>query len=181
MKCFLTACFFSLVLVQPGLVLAKESAVGVAVPDQNKEQGTIPAMDSVDALAQSLFTALQINDTSSARTLFFPEAEFVALKDIKDPLTYHKQLLSELDRDVNKLHTQLSAFKDLKYLSWKRGGCKWKAVGTEYNKIAYWSCYRNRIIAESSGGKIEIDLKTLINWGDKWFITHLGKDVKKVK
>jgi hypothetical protein len=69
----------------------------------------------------------------------------------------------------------------LKYVSFKRGGCKWKAIGTEYNKIAYWSCYRNRMIALADGKKIDLDLRTLINWGDKWYITHLGREIKTSK
>jgi hypothetical protein len=150
----------------------------LVVPTQNKDMGTIPPFDNAETLAQSLFTALQNNDTVTARNLFFPEAEFIALKDIKDPKGYYKQLLDELDRDVSKQHTQLKTYKDLKYVSVKRGGCKWKAIGSEYNKIAYWSCYRNRIIATADNKQIQLDLKTLINWGDKWYITHLGREIK---
>lgn len=176
---FFAVCLTAAMLLQATSAFSQQQAL--VVPSQNKEMGTLPPMDTVDALAQSLFTALQNNDTKNSHSLFFPEAEFAVLKDIKDPLAYYKQLLDEYDRDINKQHTQLQIYKDLKYVSWKKGGCKWKAVGSEYNKIAYWSCYRNRIIAETAGQKIEIDIRTLINWGDKWFITHLGRDIKKAK
>ena len=173
---------FSAVFLAAALSIHVSSAFAqvdaFVVPSQNKEMGTMPPFDNAETLAHSLFTALQNNDTNTARGLFFPEAEFIALKDIKDAKGYYKQLLDELDRDVSKQHTQLKTYKDLKYVSIKRGGCKWKAIGSEYNKIAYWSCYRNRILATAENKQIQLDLKTLINWGDKWYITHLGREVK---
>ena len=176
MKNFSAVLLAAFVSVQMTPVFAQDSTI--VVPPQNKEMGTMPPMDSADALAQSLFTALQNNDSSTANSLIFPEAEFIALKDIKDAKYYYKRLTLEIIRDFSKQQDQLKTYKDLKYVSFKRGGCKWKAAGSEYNKIAYWSCYRNRILATADGKQIQLDLRTLINWGDKWFITHLGREIK---
>ena len=61
-------------------------------------------------------------------------------------------------------------------MKFKKGYCKWKAVNSEYNHIAYWSCYKSQIQVkdEITGNISYIKLKAMINWGQEWKVTHLG-------
>lgn len=152
----------------------------LAVPPENLIQNTLPPMDDAVVLAEKILTVLQKKDVTLAKGLFFPEAEFLSLKDIKDPGRYYKELVTSFERDLQKISAKLSDAGELTFSEFKRGSCKWKEIGSQYNTIAYWSCYRSKFFATGAKGKIEIELHTLINWGNKWYVTHLGQTTKTV-
>ena len=60
--------------------------------------------------------------------------------------------------------------------TFRLGGCKWKEVNSEANKIPYWSCYGNRFSAKTAAGKkVDFGVRAMINWGKIWYVTHLLK------
>lgn len=143
-------------------------------PDENKTQNVMPAIDSAAELVQSLLQSLRQDDASSAKVLFFPEKPFLALKDVKNPKAYYDELIKEYESQQRKLRSLVKG-KDVKYLAFKKGHCKWKQVGSEYNHIAYWSCYKNTWQVTVDGKTITLPIRTMINWGPRWYITHLGQ------
>lgn len=133
-------------------------------------------MTSAEVGARRLTQAILADRPDDILDLFFPAAPFDALKAIAAPSSYHKQLVAWFVADVHKEHERLKGAVTLTYDGFERGSCKWKEVGSEANKIPYWSCYRNKFYAKTEAGKrVELELRAMINWGDSWYVTHLGK------
>jgi hypothetical protein len=133
-------------------------------------------MTSAEEAARRLLDAILADKPDAVLDLFFPEGPFDALKDIAAPSRYHKQLVAWFVADVHKEHAKLKEATKLAYDGFVPGSCKWKEVGTEANKIPYWSCYRNKFFGKTEAGKrVEFELRAMINWGQSWYVTHLGK------
>jgi hypothetical protein len=168
------------------------------IPAENHSQGKIPEWSSAETLAKNLVqlynqtAALKPSAepqtgkskrrelTPESLALFFPRGPFIQLKALPDPGTYHDQLLQEFAHHLQAQQSSLQSFLPITYASLEKGSCKWKKPQSEYNHIAYWSCYRSRLkFTDAKGGSHELPVKTLINWGTQWFITHLGLPPQK--
>lgn len=144
------------------------------IPEENLSKKTRPKLEPAEAMAARLLVAIAKDDAKSVVDEFFPKDAFRALKDIKDPDAYHTQLVKWFAADIHKEHLRLKDLGPLVYDGFKAGNCVWRDKGSEGNRIAYWSCYRNKFYAKSSNGRQELDLKVMINWGPQWYVTHLG-------
>lgn len=141
----------------------------IDIPSENKEKPKVETIAPFNAAA--LVSA--INENKVDETLFFPAAAFQELKAIAKPLDYHKQLLSWYAADVKREHERLK--KPVSLVSFKLGSCKWKEKGKEANAFPYLSCYKSQLKVEDAEKKAQtVELRTLINWGKTWYITHLG-------
>ncbi len=160
-----------------GLCLSQNplwAADDAAIPLENQQENLRPTIQAFDARAQRLVKALHEGSFDDVKDLFFPEPAFLQLKAIARPGDYHRQLLTWFQNDFKREQDRLKNRGSIRFKALKGGSCKWKAVNTEANKIAYWSCYRKKIEVEL-GDKVEvIEVKALINWGPDWYITHLG-------
>jgi len=150
-------------------------AIGAAtaIPKENLTPGTPPSDSSAVEGAARLLAALQSNDKAQAADFFFPKAAFDLVKDMPVPERYWKKLYRWYGEDIATEHGR---FKSGEWTveSIALGRCKWKAPGTEGNKVAYWSCRGNFVTARSGDRKRRFEIRVLINWGDKWYVTHLG-------
>lgn len=144
------------------------------VPIENQIKGTLPPMDAADRMAQKILDGISKNDPDSIVDQFFPLAPFLQLKGIADPTTYHQQLIQWYVADIHREHLRLKDQMPLVFKSFKKGTCRWMAPKTEANRIPYWSCYRNQVIATGTKGEVVIPIKAMINWGTNWYVTHLG-------
>jgi hypothetical protein len=152
----------------------------VEVPAENKEQPQLDALTPFDGRAQQLLKALEAGKPDEVSDLFFPAAPFEILKDIKDPLAYHNQLVKWYRADLQREHDRLKSKGPLTFVKFQTGRCVWKKNRTEGNKIPYWSCYRNKLVAKEQNEKeVVIEVRAIINWGKEWYITHLGPIPKK--
>lgn len=150
------------------------SAEEAAVPIENQKKGVMPALSTWETDARAFVAAIEKNDTSAARAFFFPREAFLPLKAMKGAERYYDEELVKLfDRDVGKAHEQLTAQTGWELAAFEKGRCAWKEKGTEYNAIPYWSCYRNKLHLKKGDTKVAIPLRTLINWGPRWYVTHL--------
>lgn len=144
------------------------------IPPENQDEKLKASLDSFDEPAKRLLSALEKGSFADVRDLFFPESPFLQLKAIAKPADYYKQLVSWYEQDFNREQTRFRGRGPLQFKAMKGGSCKWKAPGTEANKIAYWSCYKRKIEL-TAGDKTEVlEIRALINWGRQWYITHLG-------
>lgn len=176
------AVFSNCVLAGPDSSASKPvNPVQIEVPKENLQAGTTPDAGSAEALAKSILQAVQSLDLNSYTELYFPEKEFLELKDVPAPKSYFDGLIKEYLQDLKKLNTLVQPLKDVKFKSFSRGYCKWKEIGSEYNKIAYWSCYKNKIIVSSTAGQYSLPIRTLINWGERWYVTHLGHTIERTE
>jgi hypothetical protein len=160
------------------------------IPVENKDEAKKPDFSSVQKTLNNIINAINTDNPEDVVNEFFPKGAFNQLKDIRFPDRYHKKLLKWFFDDIKREHGALKG-KKIQFISFQPGRCKFKKIGTEYNKIAYWSCYGSRFVVsleeENKGDESikknsqknsqktkTIKIKALINWGPKWFITHLG-------
>lgn len=153
-----------------------------SVPHENQQQGSRPGLISAEMLAKQLIAVLNDVTTPTAKVdaCFFPAEPFYLLKDLKNAKSYFQELLAGFKSHITKERERLKDSLPLEFSAFKVGSCKWKAVGSEYNKIPYWSCYRNKILArpvsKDPAAKVpplnEIPLRVMINWGTEWYVTH---------
>lgn len=153
------------------LLTAFFSASGI--PVQNQQKGSLPDVSSAEQGAARLLDAIQTKDSSKAADFFFPKEAFDLVKDLPKPERYHRKLVKWYEEDIVKEHPRFRA-GDWRFESVELGRCRWKAVGAEQNKAAYWSCSRNFVTAVSGTKKRRFEIRVLINWGDRWYVTHLG-------
>ena len=145
----------------------------IDIPIENADPVKKPDFSSVQESLVKVVESISIGNPELDKNEFFPKAPFDALKDIRFPGKYHIKLVNWYNADILREHKQLNGVK-LTFLSFTPGRCKFKKIGTEYNKIAYWSCYGSKFQVSDGTKKKTIKIKALINWGKKWFITHLG-------
>ena len=153
-------------------LLFNSFAQGAAdVPLENQKSGSIADIQSFDAKAQRLVETLNQGQFDAAVDLFFPLEAFKQLKGIAKPDAYHKQLLEWYRSDLEQEHMKIE--KSWNFVSFKLGSCKWKEKGTEANALPYWSCYNSKINVKNADKSGVIQVRTLINWGKEWYVTHL--------
>jgi hypothetical protein len=49
------------------------------------------------------------------------------------------------------------------------------AIGREWNRLPYWSCYGSRLVVRANNREISLRVNVLIHWGDRWYVTHLDR------
>lgn len=145
-----------------------------SVPPENLKKGTMPSDGPAEAMARRILEAIVADRPDDVQDAFFPADPFDALKAIARPREYHDQLVKWYTADIHREHARIKNLGPLTFDGFKVGSCKWKAVGTEANKIAYWSCYRNHFYAKGPKDRVTFDLRAMINWGTAWYVTHLG-------
>jgi hypothetical protein len=144
-----------------------------AVPQENRTQGALPDVSGAEAGARQLLLAVSSGDPALAADFFFPEEAFDRVKDLPVPARYHRKLVRWYQEDILKEHPRF------KRGNWRLekvelGRCKWKAVGTEGNKLPYWSCRGSFVTATDGEWRRRLEIHVLINWGKRWYVTHLG-------
>ena len=152
-----------------GLVLS----AGIIIPRENREKGTPPPVENAAAGAKQLLEALKHNAPELGGAFFFPEDAFDLLKDASNPRRYHQKLKKWYTDDIKNEHPR---FKNGNWQFEKLtlGRCRWKAVGAEANKLPYWSCIGNFVTATDGKKRRRFEIRVLINWGEAWYVTHLG-------
>ncbi len=154
------------------IVLVAASGAG-PIPVRNLERGDPPGQTSAEKGAARLLQAFKANDPGLASDFFFPAEAFDHVKDIPVPGRYHRKLVRWYNEDISRQRARF-ARDDWQFDKLEMGRCKWKEPGTEGNKVAYWSCRRNFVTARAGEKTRRFEIRVLINWGDHWYVTHLG-------
>jgi hypothetical protein len=154
--------------------LARAADGALLVPPQNQAEGTRPGVESAAELSRLLLAAIVADDPASAARTVFPAEAFEILKDLPEPLAYHRRMVRWYEEDLHAEHQRLGEPVELSFERFQLGRCTWQAPHTEGNLIAYWSCRRNRIFARAGTRPVEVEIRVVINWGDRWYIAHLG-------
>jgi hypothetical protein len=143
------------------------------VPEQNTVKGTPPPEDSAEEGARFLLEAIRDDSPEHAAGFFFPAAAFDLVKAMAAPGRYHRKLVGWYEEDIRAEHARF-ADPSWRFQSLELGRCRWQEKGTEGNALPYWSCRGNRVTASSGDRTRRFDITVLINWGDRWYVTHLG-------
>lgn len=176
--CFLCVVYFLTSLSFGGTYDSNDDKSS-AIPLENQTKGERPSAAYAVEMSKTLLKALIEHDYSLADTTFFPADTFNVVKGIKDPAKYYKTLIKWFHDDVKREADKLKNEEGVVFDKLKMGYCKWKKRGSEANAVPYWSCYRNRLYYKVKGKEKMIEVRVIINWGKKWYVTHLGPIPKK--
>jgi hypothetical protein len=145
-----------------------------AVPPENREKGQPPAVESAEAGARLLFDAIKADDQSLASGFFFPGPAFDLVKNMDEPARYHRKLVTWFEEDVHTEHERYWGVTTMEYEGFELGGCTWMEPLSQGNRLPYWSCRNSRILARSGKRLFDYRIKAIINWGERWYVIHLG-------
>ena len=143
------------------------------VPLENAVKGTPPPADSAREGAWLLLDAIKADDPAIAAGFFFPAAAFDLVKAMAVPGRYHRKLVGWYEEDIRTEHLRF-ADPAWRFDAFELGRCRWQEKGTEGNALPYWSCRGSRISARLGGRTRTLDVHVIINWGQRWYVTHLG-------
>jgi hypothetical protein len=144
------------------------------VDPYNRAKPELASLDLTER-ARHLFDAIVQNEPTLADDFFFPAAPFVPLKDVADPAKYFAQLLAAYHRDITALHRSRTSWADARFVSFELGTSPtWVKPGDEYNKIGYFRTFHGKLRTGISGTPHIIEVRTIISWDGKWYVTHLG-------
>lgn len=166
----------ALCLVASGAIAQRAEAPDVEIPDENDwRRDTPPPRPPVgDAAerAERLFEAILRDDPEHARDFFFPREPFLVLKGIADPERYWNVLLRHYERDIHALHEEIPAQASFdRFVMTRRGG--WVERRQEANALPYWASRHDWIYYRDGERERRFEVRTLINWGPRWYVTHL--------
>lgn len=137
-----------------------------------------PPLDSeeLQARGRGLFDAVVQNNPALGEDLWFPKEPFLILKDIKDPGKYWDQLHRAYAKDVEKLHKKRQSWEGAEFVKLELGSPpKWVKPGDEGNKIGYFRTVKGNLVYKAEGKTHKLEVRVMISWQKRWYITHLGK------
>ncbi|MBK8258926.1 MAG: hypothetical protein IPK82_40485 [Polyangiaceae bacterium] len=147
-------------------------------PDYDPANKAKPPIDSeeLQARARGLFDAVVQNNAALGEDMWFPKEPFLILKDIKDPGKYWDQLHRAFVKDVEKLHKKRKNWEGTEFVKFEPGAPpKWVKPGDEGNKIGYYRTVKGNLVYKAEGKVHKLEVRVMISWQNRWFITHLGK------
>lgn len=158
----------------------------MAIPDSNRASLTEPPPrpplgDVPERMRSLLLDACVPDEPARAAELFLPREAFRLIKATSEPDRLYDRLFRAYEADLHGLAARLRtesggdlssvAFEGFRFTG-RRG---WVRLREEANRLPYWA-QRHSFLAYSAGGRSrEFEVRTMIAWGDRWFITHLGE------
>lgn len=152
--------------------------LGVVVPPENDARLTQPIPrpppGDLEARAARLFDAIVHDTPDRALDLFFPRGPFLVLKGIDDPGHYHGVLVRHYVRDIHALHAELPQLERARFAGLELSRrATWQTVRSEANALPYWAVRHSLLRYTVDGEERSFEVKALIHWGQRWYITHL--------
>ena len=159
----------------------------IAIPPQNMASlTTAPPRPGLGALPEQmerlLMQAIVRNEPAIAHDLYLPREAFRLIKGISDPDALWDRIFADYDQDIHELHARLvseSGGEDLSGVSFTgfrfTGRRAWVRLREETNRLPYWAQRHSWIDYRAGGRPRQIEVRTMIAWGDRWYITHLNE------
>jgi hypothetical protein len=136
----------------------------------------LPAPGDIDGRARALFAAIVSGDPSGAADLFLPRPAFARIKAASNPDAIYDHLFRAYQADIRALHAATPDLAQAQYVrvdfSQRRG---FVVPGQEANRIAYWAQRHNTLIYRVGTEERRIELRVLIAWEGRWYLTHLSE------
>jgi hypothetical protein len=153
-------------------IVPPENQAGVDEPPPRPQAG------DAQERAERLFSAIVRDDPSIAADFFFPQEAFRKVKAIPNPDRYWHRLFSRYARDIHELHARFDRFDpDTLHFDHleivRRGG--FMRRGEEGNALPYWAARHNWLHFSRGGVPDKFEVRVLITWGNRWYITHLSE------
>jgi hypothetical protein len=135
-----------------------------------------PTSDELTARARGLFEAIVNDDPARGEAFWFPKEPFIPLKDVKGPDKYWEQLHRTYAHDIHALHKKRKSWDGATFVGFELGSTpKWVPPGDEGNKIGYYRTFRGKLRYRIDEKDAEIEVRVIISWQGRWYITHLSK------
>lgn len=152
--------------------------LGIVVPRENDARLTQPSPrpppGDLAVRAARLFEAIVHDTPDLALELFFPRGPFLVLKGIADPGHYHDVLVNHYVRDIHTLHAELPDLSRAHFVGLELSRrATWQAVRSEANALPYWAVRHSLLRYTVDGAERSVEVRALIHWGPRWYITHL--------
>ena len=126
--------------------------------------------------AKSLLEAVIHDEPQLGDSFWFPKEPFIPLKDVKGPDKYWEQLHRTFGNDVHALHKKRKSWTGVVFERFEKGSKpKWVKPGEEANKIGYHRSFRGKLHYTVDGQSESFEVRTVITWQGRWYVTHLSK------
>ena len=126
--------------------------------------------------AKGLLDAIARDEPSLGDPFWFPREPFIPLKDVKGPDKYWAQLHRTYANDIHALHKKRASWDGVTFEGFELGSPpKWVKPGEEANKIGYYRSFRGKLRFVADGKHESLEVRTVITWQGRWYITHLSK------
>jgi hypothetical protein len=126
--------------------------------------------------AKGLLEAVIHDEPQLGDPFWFPKEPFIPLKDVKGPDKYWEQLHRTFGNDVHKLHKKHKSWDGAVFEKFEIGSKpKWVKPGEEANKIGYHRSFSGKLHYTLDGKSEAFEVRTIITWQGRWFITHLSR------
>lgn len=153
----------------------------IPIPTENPRSGRpVPARPppgEVTERARTLVTALRTGadaDIERALGFFLPRDPFLAIKDMGGAAGYFSTLTRWYRQDIAAYRAELVHPERAEFVRFDLSrACTWMTAGREANRLPYWSCYRSQLVLRVDGRERSLPVHVLINWGPRWYVTHL--------
>ena len=150
------------------------------IPAENlanlREAPPRPSFAADDERPRRLFQAIVQDSPDLARDFFFPREAFKHVKAMDESDRYWRRLYARFETDIHALHTQTPDLARAEYdsLELSRRGA-WMRPGEEGNRLPYWAARFNRLFYRVDGERRSLELRVLIQWGERWYLIHLSE------
>lgn len=153
----------------------------ISIPSQNARNATSPTprppAGDAEVRARHLVDALRDGtaaSTEAAMDFFLPRDPFLAIKDMSGAAGYFSTLTRAYRRDIEAWRRELPSLSSATFVRFELSrACTWMTPGREANRLPYWSCYRSHVVVNAGGRERSLEVRVMINWGDRWYVTHL--------
>ncbi len=169
------------VALAPLFAVSADPWPSLTIPSQNARDARSPTprppAGDAEARARLLFEALRTGapDRTEAALGFFLQREpFLAIKDMSGAAGYFSTLTRAYRRDVEAYRREIPELSNATFARFELSrACTWMSVGREANRLPYWSCYRSKLFVRAGARERALEVRVMINWGDRWYVTHL--------
>lgn len=165
------------VALTPLAVLAQD----IAIPAHNRAELTEPpprpGPGDLEERGRRLLDAIIHDEPARATDLFLSREAFRAIKGIADPDALWERIFRMYEGDIHELHESLGAdaarAEFVRFEFSRRRG--WVQVREESNRLPYWAQRHNWLVYRVGTEERRIEVRTMIAWDDRWYITHLSE------
>lgn len=157
--------------------------VPAARPGQHQTRVRPPAGGPVfHAEMVDLWAAIASGRPDLALPAFFPLVAYEQVKAIADPAAdWHSRLVAEFRADVLATHSLLghtARHSALIRVVIPEAEADWIDPGVCDNGVGYWHVANSRLVYRAGGQVRSIGISTLISWRGRWYVVHLGGEVR---
>jgi hypothetical protein len=157
--------------------------VPAAVAGQHQTTTRPTARDSTfQAEMTDLWAGVLSGHADLALPAFFPLVAYEQVKAIANPgADWQNRLVAEFREDVVAAHSLLgdrARQAALVGVIVPDAGADWISPGVCANAIGYWHVANARMVYRVDGRIMSFGISTLISWRGRWYVVHLGGELR---